>query len=362
MAYNILVLDLDITGRDVNNKIFDEPHSLTDKPTRSIAPNLGPFYANSLLVRDGARTLSRGLDYQIVELHQEATLRYGQEISSIILIINSAVSSEVTITYQALGGHFAYNDSALGNMYESVMTDNRPVDWSNVLNKDTEFTPTIHRHLLDDIYGFEPIVDHLERIKRAITLGQTTILLEVINSFLSKFECKELPKVLPSDRLIQYDALLYFLSKRKILSNIWIDVQDCEWIKGRSHYIEVDTGEYPVGTDLYWELYKPDSGFTLFTETKGKIKSTGGIMTFSLYTPAKFGATDYPLYMGIKLDPLQQEFSAVTYIIRTAEPVTTDSNYGRLLFGISDGNKLFKDLTMIDNNNETSLYHLLFNY
>ena len=182
MPYNVTVLDLDITGTNPANKIADEPHTLAPGlQVRSIAPNLGPFFGESIIVKNSSGvTLTRGTDYQLVELHQEATLKYGKEIFSVILIINSAVSSNVTITYQALGGHYTYNDNAIINLYNTVITDNRPVNWTNVLNKPDQYPPSVHSHLLEDVFGFEAVVDYLERIKRAITLGQTSIILAIL--------------------------------------------------------------------------------------------------------------------------------------------------------------------------------------
>jgi len=325
MAFNVPVLDLDITGTNLNNRIVDEPHSLSNRPTRSIAPSYGPFYAESLIVKDGATILLRGVDYQIVELHQEATAKYGKEISSVILIINQNVSSNVTITYQALGGQYTYADTAIANMYQSVINDNRPINWSSILDKPTEFNPSIHRHLLEDIYGFEPVVDYLERIKRAITLGQTTIVLEIINSLLSKFKYGVLPKALPSNKLLEYDALLYFLSRRKILNNIWIDVVNEFWLKGGSYLVEVDTSGYPLGTTLHWEFYRPSLAVTLFSVKKGTITTNGDIVTFNVYVPSEENVTDYPLYLGVKEHPSDEDFKAVTYVINVTEHYSTDN-------------------------------------
>ena len=234
-----------------------------------------------------------------MELHQEATLKYGKEISSVILIINPNINSSVTVTYQALGGHYTYSDTAIANMYQSVITDNRPVDWTNLFNKPTEFNPTIHRHLLDDIYGFEPIVDYLERIKRAITLGQTSIVLEIVSSLLSKFNCGELPKVLPNNKLIQYDSLLFFLSRRKLLNNIWVDKKDCVWYKGDSAIIQIDTSGYPVNTILYWEFYKPDSNVGLFSKKFGSFKTNGSVVEVQIYVPSEENIIDYPLQLDV---------------------------------------------------------------
>lgn len=364
MAYNQVVLELDITGKNINNKVVDEPHILSDRPTRSIAPDYGPFFADedTLKIKDGVRELKRGVHYQVVELHQEATLRYGKEIASVILVIDKSVSSNVTITYQALGGHFAYNDKAIANMYQSVMNDNRPVDWMNLFNKPTEFNPAIHRHLLDDVYGFEPVVDLLERIKRAITLGQTSIVLEIVNSLIAKFKRDEILKILPSNKLIQYDALLFFLSRRKILNNIWVDKKDSLWVKGNSVVVQVDTSGYPAGQILYWELYKPDSSIGLFTSKQGEFKTNGGIVDISLYIPSDANVVEAPIYLGIKEHPEDDDFKAVTYTLDIEEHKSTDSAYGHLLFFGQDDAVSPMFVADIDGNDELRLWYQLSNY
>lgn len=362
MPFNIPRLDLDITGTNINNRITDEPHSLLNRPVRSIAPNLGPFFAESLIIKNGISTLFRGVDYQIVELHQEATLRYGKEICAVILIINPNIPSNVTITYQALGGHYTYNDVAIGNMYQSVINDNRSIDWTNIFNKPTEFTPTIHRHLVDDIYGFEPVVDYLERIKRAITLGQTSIVLEIINSLLSKFQCRELPKCLPSNKLIQYDALLFFLSRRKILNNIWVDKKECNWYKGNSAIIQVDTSGYSYGTILYWELYKPEMNIGTFGTKSGFFKTNGEIKEFQIYVPSDTNTIEYPLYLGIKENPNDEDYKAVTYLINIVEHTNTDYIFPYLLNNSLDFIKTPIILANICQNDEYRLYYMLKNY
>jgi len=318
-------LDLDITGINISNRIIDEPHTLSNRPSRSIAPKLGPFFANSLIVKDGSSTLERGRDYQIVELHQEATLLYGKEISSVILIINSNVSSNPTITYQALGGHYAHSDEPIARLYESVINDNRPVDWSNVLNKPTEFNPTIHRHLLDDVFGFEPVVDQLERIKRAITLGQVSIVMEILNNLLARFKCKELPAILPNSKLIRYDALLYFLTKRKIISNVSIDLKDCNLVKGNSYVIQVDTTTYPIGETLYWEFYSPDGLVSSFARKNGTILTKGELQEFNIYIPTEPYVVNDNLYIGLKKHPDDKEYLAVSYLIEIQEYKSTTS-------------------------------------
>ncbi|EKD89582.1 MAG: Virion structural protein [uncultured bacterium] len=363
MTFNIPVLDLDISGTNLSNRIIDESHDLSNRPVRSIAANYGPFFAESLIIKDGSNILSRGTDYQLVELQQEATLRYGKEIVSVILIINSSINSNVTITYQSLGGHFVHNDFAVANLYQSVISDNRPINWNEVFNKPAEFNPVIHRHLLDDVYGFEPVVDGLERIKRAITLGQTSIVLEIVNSLLGKFVHGEIPIVIPNEKIVQYDSLLYVLSKRKILSNATIDVLDSTWHKGDSVRFEIDTIGMPIGLSLYWELYKPGNNISLFSVKNGYVTSNNNKIYINLYIPAALNIQDYPLYLGLKYAPSDPEYLAVSYKITVDEIITTTSALGFMINSPSDSvNNAHLFASDYDVNDELRTYYLATNY
>lgn len=353
-------LDLDPTGSNPDNRIVNEPCTLSNKSVRSITPKMGPFFGESFQLFNGATELQRGVHYQMAELHQEATLLYKKEIWSVALVIDQSLPTNLTVTYQALGGHYQYNDSAIANLYEAVINDSRPVDFmTGLINKPYEYNPTNHRHLLDDVFGFEPVVDYLERIKRAITLGQTDVLLEVFKALAGRFQCKELPQVLPSTKFIQYDALLYFLSKRKILSDTWIDTLCCKWYKGDSAVFEIDTSAYPVGTTLYWELYVPHGLVALFSQTKGSVVSNGGIVQVGIYVPSENNVNNQRLYLGVKSDPNATEFKAVSYTIEVVEHKTTDSAQGFLLNMAVQPNNVETTISLLANNPEQRLYYQL---
>lgn len=332
-VYNVVQLDLDTSGTNPNNLIQDEPHTLSNRPVRSIAPNLGPFFAKSLIIMDGAKQLVRGINYQIVELEQEATLLYGQEISTVILITDTTVSDNVTITYQALGGHFAHSDVSIANLFQSLINDNRNVAWENIFNKPTEYPPTIHRHLLDDVYGFEPIVDVLERIKRAITLGQVSVVLEIVNQLLTDFNCENPVRAVPSSNIVTYDAFLYLLSKRKMLSPLTVDVVNCHNRKGYMLFFTIDTRDYPVGKTIYWEFFKPSGNVTLLSPKSGSVVADGTIQNLGVYIPTDTNAYEYPLYLGLKADPADTEFLAVSYKIQIDEAYTTTDPYLAFVYG-----------------------------
>lgn len=329
MTYNVPKLDLDITGANVNNRIVNEPHTLSGSTYRAVSPKLGPFFSETLQVRDGVTLLQRGVHYQVVELHQEATLTYGQEISSVILIIAASVSSNVTVTYQALGGHYAYSNDSIARVYEAVIADSRPIGWENIFNKPTEYPPTIHRHLLDDVYGFEPVVDGLERIKRAVTMGQTDVILSIVNNLIGDIECSKLGKVFPVNKILNYDHFLYFMSQHKLISNVSVMSMECRYTKGTAFKIHIDSSQLPMNTTVYWELYNPTGIIPGIRDVSGAVNATTR-GDFNIYIPID-DAVPSILYLGVRLSPTREDYDAVTYRLYADEPYSTPSIFGFLL-------------------------------
>ena len=163
----------DATGINPDNLINGEVHALSLHSVRAVAPVYGPFFSASVQVFDNGtdQILTRGVDYQLVEMLEDITLRLGKEVCNLILILNTNVSSNVRLNYQVVGGMYQNDASSLINMYETVLLDNRPVAWENVLSKPLAFPPTTHLHNLQDVYGFEPLVGALERVRNAIVLS-----------------------------------------------------------------------------------------------------------------------------------------------------------------------------------------------
>lgn len=212
---------VDPSGTNPDNKVVGEIHTLQTTPIRAVATTYGPFFTESLAIYDHSnnRPLIKGTDYSVVEILQEATLRFGKEIAMLVLITNTAVSNSVRLDCQVLGGPYQNNAQGVVNMYNALMTDNRPVNFVSVLNKPPEYPPTLHRHFLEDIYGFEPLVVALERVRNAIVLSDVPAFEALIDWV--KAYCKNLPTVpeadidamIPSNKLVSYERLLYALDK-----------------------------------------------------------------------------------------------------------------------------------------------------
>jgi hypothetical protein len=267
---------LDPTGVNPDNAIAGEIHTLNIRRIRAVAPTYGPFFTQSLLVYDRAdnRQLIRGTDYQCVELLQEATLRFGKEISEIILILDPTVSNEVIIYYQTLGGMFQNNAAGIVNMYETAMMDHRPVDWVNVLNKPYEYPPSLHNHLLTDLYGFDVLVVALERIRNAILLSDVpafeslityvdTSVQSVADKALDVVSEEEITNSTSVNKVVTFERLLFALDKLNFNGiTLWQEIAgnriplDSGLVvnNGDSLILQVSSTNILDTTSLYWSI------------------------------------------------------------------------------------------------------------
>lgn len=163
---------LDKTGLSPDNKIVGEQHTLVNRTVRAVAPFYGPFFTESLIVRDvlTGQPLAAN-QYKVTEMDVAPTGMFGKEICSIILITDTTVSSTIEIDYQTLGGDYVYSVDAIVSMLNSADMDNRPVAWPDIIGKPDRFTAADHFHDIGDVYGFEYVVTAIERLRQAILVG-----------------------------------------------------------------------------------------------------------------------------------------------------------------------------------------------
>lgn len=289
MTVPLIRYPLDPTGTNPDNLVVAEPHTLSTRSIRGIAPIYGPFYSNSVVVYDVAesRPLDKGIDYKIVEILQDACLKFGQEIALLILVINPDVSSNVRISYQTLGGLYQNNAAGIVDMYETVMKDERPVDWLNVLNKPLEYTPTLHRHLLEDIYGFEPVVVALERIRNAIVLSDVPAyeaLIEWVKSQIKNIKVvteAEIDSVASNSKFVTFERLLYALDKLNF-NGITINPVLPRMKDGHTQRFDLSSTNLEDGSKLYWTIEHLSTDDADFTGLSGIININGNRGSFNV--------------------------------------------------------------------------------
>lgn len=173
MTQLVLRYPLDPTGTSTNNLVQSEPHTLVRRLVRAIAPTYGAFFTESLQVFDAAtnQPLIKDQQYYAAELYDVPTARFGKEVCAIIIVTDPAVSDNVTLNYQAVGGDFSTSTQAIVQMFETLRLDNRPTDWNNIIDRPSEFAPSHHLHDIGDVYGFEYLTHAIERVRAAIEFG-----------------------------------------------------------------------------------------------------------------------------------------------------------------------------------------------
>jgi hypothetical protein len=167
-------LPLDLEGVLSSNYIRGEQHTLAAGVNRLIIPRLGCFYSTKdLVVRESitGRVLIPVVDYVPVMYHKEASERSGLETMAAIIVTNPQVDSAVTVDLRYVGGRYTSVVDILFELIANLNLDNRSVRWGDLLGKPHAFTPVHHLHDIGDIYGFEYVVEAVDRCTRAVLYG-----------------------------------------------------------------------------------------------------------------------------------------------------------------------------------------------
>lgn len=290
---------LDQTGLNPDNYISNELKTLNVAPVRAVAPAFGPFFTESMVIRDAGTgtVLVKGSDYKIVDLLQSATLKIGKEIAQVVLIINSNIGSQVRLSYQALGGLYQNNSEGLIQLYESVINDARPIDWTQVLNKPATYTPTLHTHLLEDVYGFEPLVVEMERIRNALILSDVPA----------------------------FEALIDWV-KSNAANTIFTDPPIPHMGPGEEKVVRIYTTNARNEAKYFWSIEHDTTTDSNFVQTSGVIQIFQNRSQFTLKMAAGIPATNKKFSVIIRKDradgPIATTIEGITFIRNNGEAMS----------------------------------------
>lgn len=195
MPTNVVRFGLDPTGTNPANKVLNEPHTLASRRIRAIATAYGPFYATGVVITDAAdsRILVLDVDYSFAELDQTLTTKFNKGIYRVVLITNELVSANVTITYQAVGDIYSYSAESLVALIEQRLDTNPAINYQDLIGKPDAYSPVPHLHDAGDVFGFEYVVEALERVRNAILWSDTASydgLIKYFNSRLAEIDQK----------------------------------------------------------------------------------------------------------------------------------------------------------------------------
>lgn len=278
---------LDPTGLNPDNRVVGEVKNLANTQVKAVVPTYGPIYTDGLVIIDNLtnQQLVKGTDYSCVQLLQEATLRFGKEICEVILIKKPDVSASVRINYQVLGGLFQNNAEGVESLYQTLINDNRPVPWDSVLNKPFEYPPTLHRHMLEDVVGFEPVVVALERIRNAITLSDVPAFEALIDWVMAnRYEAVteiEIRNITPVEKVVTFDKLLYALDQLNFNGVTW-NYSKTIMSNADNLTVSISCTNIPDGTNLFWTIEHINTEAADFNMLSGPLTITAGRASFNL--------------------------------------------------------------------------------
>lgn len=166
-------LPLDSTGNNPTNLIVNEAHTLANTAYRLLFPKYGPYFTASLQVHavdpdtQVKTLLTKNTHYHCIELLPKVTFELGKEVQAAILILDETISSQIEITYQALGGADNPNREILLEALDTLFDNSTAIQW-NTIHKPKEFLPAPHLQDSADLYGLEYVSKALERVHAAI--------------------------------------------------------------------------------------------------------------------------------------------------------------------------------------------------
>lgn len=174
MAPPIVRFPFDRTGRDRNNFVPGEVHQLDTKDRRLIVPLYGAFYGDDTLTLVDNYTkkkLDHIKQYVFESVRPEAVALSGKGAYGVIVVTDPAVSSSVSLSYQAVGGEFQNHTEDAEYLAEILSNDNRPPTVANMSDIPDAFTPSKHWQNIWDFSNFDGTMHRIERLRMLHNLG-----------------------------------------------------------------------------------------------------------------------------------------------------------------------------------------------
>lgn len=164
MLFTPIIRPLDLLGTSEINLAVNERHVISGSSDRIFVPQLGPFFKDSMKIRNSnnGELLEYGTDYKLLHMLSEATDLATQEINSVVYILDETIS-EVLIEYQAIGGKFAEGSIALIEIINTFKNSKlATIKWVDIIGLPDVYPVTPHKH-----NGFDIV--ELEKFNAALT-------------------------------------------------------------------------------------------------------------------------------------------------------------------------------------------------
>lgn len=163
----------DLTMSMASNHIQNETKDFDIADQRIFVPDGGPFYSESLIIKDSNGVdLRPELDYKLLHLHEAATVESGRDVVCVIWVLTDTISS-VSLDYRVVGGSHGNTVAAIiQELNNSGGSAGGNVDWNgDVFGKPDQYPPAPHYHSPETFTSWSVIYNQLDGIRKAIISG-----------------------------------------------------------------------------------------------------------------------------------------------------------------------------------------------
>lgn len=154
---------LDLTGNHPDNRVMAEVHSITPQE-RIFNVMAGAFYTESVQITYLGEQLKVHEDFRFHRVVEDAIRQSGKDVAMLIEITDKAISGDIEVRYQAVGGEFQNIHESLVEMLENYKHDARGTFYKDIIEKPRFFEPVRHLTSIYDIYGLNPIAGPLNEL------------------------------------------------------------------------------------------------------------------------------------------------------------------------------------------------------
>lgn len=154
---------LDLTGNHPDNRVMTEVHSITPQE-RIFNVMAGAFYTESVQITYLGDRLTAHEDFRFHRVVEDAIRQSGKDVAMLIEITDKAISGDIEVRYQAVGGEFQNIHESLVEMLENYKHDARGTFYKDIIEKPRFFEPVRHLTSIYDIYGLNPITGPLNEL------------------------------------------------------------------------------------------------------------------------------------------------------------------------------------------------------
>ena len=162
----------DLTMSMASNHIEREKKLFTTAEDRIFVPDGGPFYSQSLILKDNNGVLLKPVvDYKLLYLNEEATIESGRDVVAVIWILKETLPY-VMVDYRVVGGPYGNTVNAIMQEITKAGPIQRNVDWNiNVYGKPSQYPAAPHYHTPNTFTDWSMVYVQLEGIRKAIIVG-----------------------------------------------------------------------------------------------------------------------------------------------------------------------------------------------